>query len=381
MSGLLRLAASGVQIGVALPWSVRNASGMLLLARGFVIEEEEQLRQLLERGAYVDAVEAHYVARSEAAKAVAAVPRALGLFEEWSSIYRRLEAPLRNAGTKSQFLPLIETLARDIVTLIERDVDVSIYTFVRQENIQFFNYGFTHSVHTAIAGVLMARRLGWPAARILVLAQAALTMNVAIVGVQGRIATQDVPLRECQKTAIREHPGKSVAMLEQSGVTDPSWLAAVAQHHEHPDGSGYPDGRTEIEPLALMLHFADTFTAKISPRASRPGVSIQQAARELFQEERGGAMSSALIKELGIYPPGDFVQLKSGEFAVVMRRSANAKTPIAASVTDKAGLPVPRTTQRDTADPAFAIVASVTDRKRLAMLIRIPPQRLYGLSV
>ena len=173
MSGLLRLAASGVQIGVALPWSVRNASGMLLLARGFDIEEEEQLRQLLERGAYVDAVEAHYVARSEAAKAVAAVPRALGLFEEWSSIYRRLEAPLKNAGTKSQFLPLIETLARDIVTLIERDVDVSIYTFVRQENIQFFNYGFTHSVHTAIAGVLMARRLGWPAARILVLAQAA----------------------------------------------------------------------------------------------------------------------------------------------------------------------------------------------------------------
>jgi HD-GYP domain-containing protein (c-di-GMP phosphodiesterase class II) len=266
------------------------------------------------------------------------------------------------------------------VTLIERDADVSIYTFVRQENIQFFNYGFTHSVHTAIAGVLMARRLGWPSDQILVLTQAALIMNVAIATLQGRIATQDTPLRESQKTAIRAHPGQSVALLAQAGVTDAAWLTAVAQHHEHPDGSGYPDGRTEIETLALVLHFADTLTAKISPRASRLGVSIQQAARELFQEDHGGAMASALIKELGIYPPGDFVQLKSGELAVVMRRAANAKTPIAAGVTDQAGLPVARTMRRDTADPEFAIVASVTDRKRLAMLTRIPPQRLYGLS-
>lgn len=378
MMKLLKLVASRVRIGAALPWNVRNESGMLLLARGFVVEDEDQMRILLERGAYVDAEEARAVLL--ASEKNPAPRRALGLFDEWEAITRRLESPLKNIHRDPEFLQQIDTLARDIVALIERDADVGIYTIVRQENVQFFNYGFTHSVHTAVACVLMARRMGWPGSQALLLTKAALTMNVAIVEVQGRIATQDVPLLEKQKIAIREHTVKGLEMLRQAGVADPDWLTAVAQHHEHPDGSGYPDGLTEISPMGLVLRHADTFTAKISPRATRPGISTREAARELFQEDKGGAFSTALIREFGIYPPGDFVQLKSGELAVVMRRSASAKSPVAASVTDKNGTPVAHTVRRDTAESEFAIVAPVTDKKQVAFMARVPPQRLYGLG-
>lgn len=378
---LLKLVGSQVKVGVNLPWSIRNERGMLLLARGHIIRDEEEMRHLLQRGAYIDDEEPSPILIGSSSKSGSAPLRARGLCSEWAAVYQRLEGPLKDIGNESGFAELIDALAREIVALVERDPDLTIYMIVRQEDLQFFNYGFAHSVHTAATCVLVARRLGWPAEQALVLAKAALTMNVAIVELQGRIATQDTALVDSQRNAIREHTVNSVAMLKEAGVADADWLTAVAQHHERPDGTGYPGGLTDISPMGLTLRHADTYTAKISPRASRPGITPRQAARELFQEDKGGPLSTALIKELGIHPPGEFVKLNSGELAVVMRRSAAAGKPLAASVTDRTGNPVPNTIQRDTANPEFAIISSVTDARQVAMLARVPPQRLYGLSV
>ena len=87
-------------------------------------------------------------------------------------------------------------------------------------------------------------------------------------------------------------------------------------------------------------------------------------------------MAAAIFKEYGIYPPGNFVQLASGEMAVVIRRGATAHTPTAAAVTDHNGIPIVRTIKRNTAEPAYAIRALVTDNKTL---LRVPPERIYGL--
>ena len=116
--------------------------------------------------------------------------------------------------------------------------------------------------------------------------------------------------------------------------------------------------------------------AKINPREARPALSTQQAARQLFQEDKGGPMSMAIIKAFGIYAPGDFVQIKSGEFAVVMRRGAIAGTPMVACITDRSGIPVTSSLRRDTAKPEFAIVSTPADK---SLVLRLLPQRLYGL--
>jgi len=129
--------------------------------------------------------------------------------------------------------------------------------------------------------------------------------------------------------------------------------------------------------MAAALRVADVFMAKISPRTLRPALSPQEAVRELYREDKGGPISTAIIKEFGIYPPGDFVRLASGELGLVVQRTDNARAPIVASITDTAGHPVARTLRHDTGQADFAIVANVTDK---AMLSRLPPERLYGFS-
>ncbi len=375
---MLRLPRSKVQIGTPLPWSVRDAQGWLLLSRGHMVESEHQLDQLLQRGAYVDAEEVRAVALENAPERLQAFVPPPNIFGLWDQSTTDLKKMLGSATDPGDFAEQVEQFARHLLKLLDYSPDIGIYRCVRQDNAQHFYYGYTHAVHTAILCILMARHLQWPEARLLSLVKAALTMNLTILEMQGQLAVQDVPLKDKQRAAINAHPAQCVERLEQYGVTDSDWLSAIAQHHERPDGTGYPQGSTEVCELAIALRVADVYMAKISPRAMRQALTPQEAVRQLYTEEKGGPLSTAVIKELGIHPPGDFVKLASGELAIVVQRTGNVRAPIVASITDTAGHPVPHTVRHDTAQAEFAIQGTASDK---AMLMRLPPERLFGFSM
>jgi HD-GYP domain-containing protein (c-di-GMP phosphodiesterase class II) len=362
---------------------VRDEAGHLLLSKGHIINTEHQLELLLERGAFVDVEEIRAGAReAQATNApiVAAPPNLFGLWEKTPQALKTLltHAVARlNTEVVDDFAVQIEAFAAHILELVESSPDIAIYRSVRQEHAQTFYYGYTHAVHTAVLCVLLARHLQWPPTRVQTLLKAALTMNLSILELQGVMAGQDVPMRDRQRVEIESHPRHAVALLQQLGVDDPEWLQAVAQHHEQLDGKGYPTACTDMSEMALALRVCDVFMAKISPRLLRPALAPQEAVRQLYREDKGGPLSTAIIKEFGIYPPGDFVKLASGELGIVVQRTANARAPIVASITDTAGHPVAKTVRRDTGQAAYAIVGTASDP---AMLARLPPERLYGFA-
>lgn len=377
---LLRLPRSKVRLGEPLPWSVRDESTRLLLSRGHVIESEEQLEELLARGAFVDVEEARAVAHQEELAAqerahLSTLKRPQNLFSLWDQTAQELRQLLGDQPAHAPPPGQIGDFSNRLIALVDQDVDMALYHVVRQESAHLFYYGYNHSIHTAVLCLLMARRLQWPPDRVQSLVQAALTMNLAILHLQGVMAEQDTPMRESQKAQIRAHPELAVRWLTEAGVTDEHWLGAIAQHHEHVDGSGYPQGCKEIGELAIALRVADVFTAKISPRKLRTALPIQEAARQLFREDHGGPLSSAVIKEFGLYPPGEVVKLTCGEIGVVMRRTDSVKSPLVAVITDARGHPSVHTLQRDTSQAPYAIIGSVADKSLVA---RMPPERIYG---
>ena len=376
---LLRLPKSKVQIGAPLPWNVRDEQTRLLLSRGHVIQSEAQLDALLERGAWVDIEEArsaghlHVAAESSSV----AVPRLQNLFDLWG----QSADEMRKLMAKEPHTPDLPTRVAEftawLIELVDKDPDIALYHCVRQESAHVIYYGYDHSIHTAILCLLLARRLQWPQPRTMSLVKAAITMNMPILELQGKMADQEGPMRGSQKVLIRGHPQEAADWLAQAGVSDEDWLTAVAQHHERPDGSGYPNGLTEVADIAVALRVSDVFMAKISPRKLRPSLPIQDAAKQLYREDHGGAISTAVIKEFGIYPPGDVVKLACGETGVVMRRTGHVKCPLVAAITDAAGRPTVHTAQRDTSQPEYAIVANVADKSLVA---RMPPERVYGYA-
>jgi HD-GYP domain-containing protein (c-di-GMP phosphodiesterase class II) len=297
------------------------------------------------------------------------------LFEVWDQTTETLRTLFTHPAEKGSFPEHIHTFALHLLELLDCQPDISIYRTVRQDNAQNFYYGYSHAVHTAVLCIFLCRHLQWTQNRMMTLAKAALTMNMSIMELQGQMAAQDVPMKDKQRAEIRSHPAKTVELLKSLGITDADWLQAIAQHHEHPDGTGYPEACSDMSEMAVALRVTDIFMAKISPRALRAALTPQDAVRQLYKEDKGGPISTAIIKEFGIYPPGDFVKLATGELGIVVQRTSNARAPIVAVITDGAGHPVTKTIRRDTGEPGHGIKDVAINK---AMLARLPPERLYG---
>lgn len=282
---LLKLVEPGIQMDVPPPWNVRNHDCTLLLARGHVVSSEAQMLALLERGMYVDLEEKRAVEALSAPKP--APPKSI--YVRWTDAIDTLETLVHDLPHAPDFPAKIGALAQELITLADLDADIAIFMAVRQDQARHLRYGYSHSIYTALLAILMAQRMEWAAANIRLVTLAALTMNASIADLQGQMANQDYPVLDRQRAQLRTHPIDSAALLAKAGITDAPWLEAVRQHHEQASGKGYPTGTTQINELAQMLRMADIFMARISPRGIRPPMSVQDAARQMFRDDKGGA--------------------------------------------------------------------------------------------
>ena len=144
-------------------------------------------------------------------------------------------------------------------------------------------------------------------------------------------------------------------MLALTGITDADWLPAVAQHHEAEDGSGYPTGCSAVGELASLVRRADNYTAKLASRCSQPTLPPDLAGRQMFMQDRGHTVTMALVKEFGIYPPGCFVRLVSGELALVVARGPTITAPVVACLTNERGATRPTPVRRQTTVKGSAV--------------------------
>ena len=366
----LALVKDRVVAGQPLPFNVYRPDTTLLLARGQVVQTAQQLDALFERGSLVDLSELR-----SAAQDVANAPRAQ-LPALWRQCMARVGTVLQRPEPET-FTGALDEASQPIEALIRRDPDLAIFQVLRQEGNQHVQYGLRHSVHAAIVARLVAQRLGWHENEMQRAFKAALTMNIAMIELQGQMAEQSGPPSPAQRQQIFDHPRRGRELLELAGITDAVWLQAVEQHHEERDGSGYPSGTREPTELATLLHRADVYTAKLTPRAHREAEAADRAGREIFMQDPGHPVCSALVKEFGVYPPGCFVTLASGETGVVIKRGSTVMSPIVAAMTNAYGAPLAEPVRRDTMMPLYAIVKVMQPREIRA---RLAPEKLAVLA-
>jgi HD-GYP domain-containing protein (c-di-GMP phosphodiesterase class II) len=110
----------------------------------------------------------------------------------------------------------------------------------------------------------------------------ALLRDLGKVGIQLQILEGTVRLNQTELTPIKEHPIHTIQLLRQ--IQFPWNLdLIISQHHEHYDGSGYPQGfkGRQICIGARILSVADAFYAMTTDRPYRKAHSQDEALTEI----------------------------------------------------------------------------------------------------
>jgi HD-GYP domain-containing protein (c-di-GMP phosphodiesterase class II) len=389
-----------LRIGQPIPFALRDASGHLLVPRGTLVVSEAQWQQLIARGIYVDSNDSEQFKKALAGKvdsmlrsnvllgqiaqaqpdapdsAASAARVALSdPIGAWNSLMLRASTLLHDPP-QADFLSRVQRMDRDLLDLLDADADTALLILIHSTTSEVHQYSVTHALLVASVCELAARHLSWPPEWLPSLRRAALTMNLAMTALQDQLARQDGPVTPRQRDIIDVHAAKAAMQMGGLGVDDELWLDAVEHHH-----ASLPGPLAELEPmlqLARLIQRADIFAARLSPRKMRQALPATAAARAAYLDENQKAdeAGAAIIKALGIYPPGSYVRLASSEVAIVLRRGRRANEPIVASVISKSDTPLGEPAVRDTKLKQHEITGGVAPhdvklRLNLERLIRM----------
>ena len=131
-------------------------------------------------------------------------------------------------------------------------------------------YTFAHSVNVAVLSAMMGMLCHMPRDEISLITLGGLLHDLGKVDVSSAILTKNRGLSDREFKIMKNHPLDGARrILNVSDLPKKSILAAIAaQHHEHIDGSGYPNGITgnEMHHYAKITAIADVYDALTSER-------------------------------------------------------------------------------------------------------------------
>ncbi len=252
----------------------------------------------------------------------------------WSDLESGLGVILASPDSTQEFAHRVVQYDRWMQGLLQRDPDVGLYLLFQLAANSPVGYSASHSLVCAVLSHMVALELGIAPEERDSLVHAALTMNIAMTAMQDALATQAEKPTAQQQNMIKAHSVKGAMMLSNLGVTDEEWLEVVSSHHDNTvERADFHTAAPAIR-LTRILQVVDRYAAMISPRMSRAGRTATESARSIMANAsaKTDEIGHALVRAVGLYPPGTYVHLDSDELGVVLRRSSQHNHPFVAII-------------------------------------------------
>lgn len=157
-------------------------------------------------------------------------------------------------------------------------------------------YTAGHSGRVARTSLKLGQRIGLDAETLEILRFGALTHDLGKIGIADAILNKPAPLEGQEITIMRQHPTFSKTIMKPM-VRFKEYAEIAGSHHEHWDGSGYPEGLKgeEIHLLARIVAIADAWDSMIGDRVYRKGMAVEDALTILEREQDSGQFDPDLL--------------------------------------------------------------------------------------
>jgi HD-GYP domain-containing protein (c-di-GMP phosphodiesterase class II) len=188
-------------------------------------------------------------------------------------------------------------------------------------------YTYAHCVNVCILSVSMGNVLGFPRQALADLGVAALVHDIGKIAVPGDVLRKPAALNPEEWQLMRRHPLEGMRMIVRMPGLSMLALDSMRtcfEHHMNYDRTGYPDvdGPWQQATMSRIVALADCFDAMTAHRAyhKRP-FSAFEALQYLMGPNRvqfDPAVLWALVRTVGLYPPGSVLFTNSGHIVVAV---------------------------------------------------------------
>ncbi len=184
------------------------------------------------------------------------------------------------------------------------------------------DYTAIHSMNVCIISLAFARSCGFPVEQLKTIGTGALLHDIGKMKVPDEILNKPGKLTEQEFEVMKKHPAYGYELLKDDKQISADSLDIVLSHHEHTNGSGYPNALTEheINPLTRIVCIVDVYDAVTSGRVYHNAMTPHDALKNIYNWTPGNfdqGLVEIFIKSLGIYPIGTIVELTTGQTAIV----------------------------------------------------------------
>ncbi|QZA80596.1 HD-GYP domain-containing protein [Deefgea piscis] len=277
---------------------------------------------------------------------------------------QQLAPCLAQTPNQASFIVQINAVIQHLFTACEQNSNVALAMIQLDLNGP---YTVRHPINVAIVVNLALKNLGHSETERWHFIAAALTMNIGMYELQNELSQQSSALTPEQLSQIKLHPAQGREALRNLGVADSMWLDCVLQHHEAPDGSGYPQQLAGDAVLfaARLIGLADRYCALLSNSTYRTSQSADVALQTSLNSA-GGSLDQKLVnlfsQTIGSYPPGSVVLLNNGECGVVIEQAIGAAAPQILALFDRDDQLYPQAIRRNGQLAEFRILKVIDSR-------------------
>ena len=242
-----------------------------------------------------------------------------------ASAYRKGKADIKKILHSAQFGQMLDTkVAEEVVSsCVEsmlRNPDAMIWmSKIKHES----EYTAEHCLNVCILAIAFGRHLKLEESELQMLGLCGLLHDVGKMRTPKVILEKRGALTDEEFLIMRQHTIEGHKLLNEEGGASTLPIDVALNHHERPDGRGYPRGlkEGEVSEFARIISIVDAYDAITSDRCYSKAVSPVDAQKEIYQN-RGKQFDEeyalAFMQAIGPYPPGTIVELRNGMVGIVL---------------------------------------------------------------
>jgi HD-GYP domain-containing protein (c-di-GMP phosphodiesterase class II) len=191
-------------------------------------------------------------------------------------------------------------------------------------------YTAQHSMNVCIYSIALGRQINLPVSELNNLGLCGMLHDMGKMRIPLAVLNKPSELTDDELKVMKSHATLGWKLLLNTNGVYGGAIDVAYTHHEKLDGTGYPRGLKDeqISPYARIVAIADMYDAITSDRVYKKSKTHLEAIN-IMTNNIGDKLDSGLVFKfiecLGVYPPGNIVEMTNGEVAVVIEVNEERK--------------------------------------------------------